>query len=81
MSKYEYKCLTMGAGVQLSKKQGHNDLGTACEELLNKYSEEGWDLVTIDEVASVKQPGCIGRMFGRKHDRKFDKLVIFRREI
>lgn len=77
MSNFTYKCVPVPETFNTGKKS--TEAVSAYERIINGAAEGGWELVSIDTVTSVQQPGCLSGLFGSKPQESTLKILVFRK--
>ena len=75
---YEYKVIDGNIEVKDKKIKVFS---TAIEGILNKYSVDGWEFYSADNLCEIIPPGCIGALFFKEVEYKYHQCFIFRRKI
>lgn len=83
MSNFSYKCIPVPSVIETGKKGKdlHTYAVNTYEKIINEASSGGWELVNIDTVSSVQQPGCLAGLFGSKPETVTFKLLVFKKSI
>jgi hypothetical protein len=81
MSNFTYKCVPVPDVIHTGKKGKdlHSYAVSSYEKIINDASSGGWELVNIDTVTSVQQPGCLAGLFGSKAEAVTFKLLVFKK--
>ncbi|HUM50353.1 MAG TPA: DUF4177 domain-containing protein [Chitinophagales bacterium] len=66
MKNYEYKCIPVPTIIDTGKtgKNMHENAVLAYEKIINNVAKDGWELVNIDTVSSLQNPGCLSQIIG-----------------
>ena len=77
--KYEYKCVEalFGGGNKYDKKKSFS---TQVEEIINKYSADGWEYYDTTSVDEIVRAGCLSALFGGKDIILNHSLLVFRKQ-
>ena len=83
MSNYTYKCVPVPEVIETGKKgkELHDYAIKTYEKIINDAAAGGWELVNIDDITSVQQPGCLGGLFGSKSTSVTFKLLVFKKSV
>lgn len=83
MSNFTYKCVSVPSVIETGKKGKdlHAYAVSTYEKIINDAALGGWELVNIDTVTSVQQPGCLAGLFGSKPETVTFKLLVFKRSV
>ncbi|GHS85240.1 hypothetical protein FACS1894201_04710 [Bacteroidia bacterium] len=81
MSNFIYKCVPVPDVVHTGRKGKdlHSHAVSTYEKIINDAASDGWELVNIDTVTSVQQPGCLAGLFGSKAETVEFKLLVFKK--
>lgn len=84
MTNYVYKCVPVPEIIHTGTtgKDMHYQAVSTYESLINQAASGGWELVQIDTVTSVQQPGCLAMFTGGangKRDTVSFKLLVFKK--
>ncbi len=81
MSNFTYKCVPVPDVVVTGKKGKdlHSQAVNTYEKIINEAADGGWELVNIDTITSVQQPGCLAGLFGSKGEAVTFKLLVFKK--
>lgn len=80
MTQYVYKCVNVPIGIYSGKvgKNSHTSVIKDYENIINTAASDGWELVQVDSITSVQQPGCGSN---KKTEEETFKLLIFKKAI
>jgi len=83
MSNFNYKCVPVPDVLNTGKKGKdlHSLAVSTYEKIINDAASGGWELVNIDTVTSVQQPGCLAGLFGSKAEAVTFKMLVFKKPI
>jgi len=83
MANFAYKAVPVPSVIDTGKtgKDLHTFAVNTYEKIINNAAQGGWELVNIDTVTSVQQPGCIAGLLGSKAEAVTFKLLIFKKLI
>lgn len=83
MANFTYKCVPVPDVINTGKtgKDLHSYAVTSYEKIINDSSSGGWELVNIDTVTSVQQPGCLAGLLGAKAQSVTFKLLVFKKTV
>ena len=83
MSNFTYKCAVVPDVIHTGKKGKdlHSTAVNTYEKIINDAAAGGWELVVVDTVESVQQPGCIASLFGSKAEVVTFKLLVFKKPV
>jgi hypothetical protein len=83
MANFTYKCVPVPDVLHTGKKGKdlHAQAVSTYEGIINNAADGGWELVNIDTVTSVQQPGCLAGLFGSKAESVTFKLLVFKKPI
>jgi len=81
MAHYTYKCVPVPTIVNTGQvgKDSHSAAVMTYEKIINNAANDGWELVQVDTITSVQNPGCLGGLFGKKSEEANFKLLIFKK--
>lgn len=75
----QYKTVVLNPLVGKAK-QGLNTAVKPMGDAINAAAAEGWELVTVTQVAVYTAPGCIAGLFGAKGSKENVTVLIFKKE-
>ena len=83
MSQFKYKCVPVPTVLDTGKagKDPHGAAVTAYEQIINQGAADGWELVQVDSISSVQNPGCLPGLLGKKSEAVTFKMLIFKKAI
>jgi len=83
MTQFKYKCVPVPTVLDTGKagKDPHGAAVIAYEQIINQGAADGWELVQVDAVSSVQNPGCLSGLLGKKTEEVTFKLLIFKKAI
>jgi hypothetical protein len=62
--------------------------GASCEmaaglaqKTINSHAGQGWEFVELSSMQVDVKPGCLGMLFGRKHEIEVMSVAVFRRSV
>jgi hypothetical protein len=73
--KYEYKCVQA-----LFTRDNKKSLSTQAEEIINKYSADGWEYHNTATTDEISPAGCLGALLGKKDILLQHSLFVFRKQ-
>ena len=81
MANFTYKCVTVPDvfNTGTKGKDSHSSAVSTYENKINEAATDGWELVTVDTVTSVQNPGCIAGLFGSKGEVVTLKILILKK--
>ncbi len=79
MKNYTYKCVPVPSVINTGN-DAHNKAVESYESIINTSAAGGWELIHIDTVTSLQQPGCFSLFFGGKTEKKTFKMLVFKKE-
>ncbi|MBX9597087.1 MAG: DUF4177 domain-containing protein [Burkholderiales bacterium] len=80
MVQYVYKCVNVPVEIHTGKsgKNSHAVVIKEYENIINAAAVDGWELVQVDSITSVQQPGCGSN---KKAEEATFKLLIFKKPV
>ena len=83
MANFTYKCIPVPTVVNTGStgEGSHAQAVSTYQGIINNAADGGWELVNIDTITSLQQPGCFAGLFGRKAESLTYKLLVFKKPI
>lgn len=74
-----YKTVAAPAQFGVGNKQECANAVRRYGDIITREAVGGWRLIAIREIPLIEQPGCLGRLFGRKESAAFMNMLVFYR--
>lgn len=76
----QYKTVPAPSALQVSSKESQSAAVNAYASILNAEAQQGWELVCIQEVPVVQNPGCFMALLGAKSTVTTFNMLVFKRQ-
>ena len=76
---YNYKTYQLPQTISASAKDKDTAVADMVARVINDHNKDGWEYYRADSFGVAVAPGCIGSLFGAKHEYINYSVLVFRR--
>ncbi len=76
---FTYKTVQLPKTIQVTAKNRDTAAADMLQNVINQYSQQGWEFYRVDTVTTVQPPGCLGAFTGQREVYETLNVVIFRK--
>ena len=78
---YEYKTYQLPQTIEASLKDRTTAVAELVQRVITDHAKDGWEYYRADNFAVSTPPGCLGALFGQKHEYISYSVLVFRKSI